>query len=123
MFHLCYKCNKYLYLCYKSGFKRTIKWNKYQSKVPLQEQNPYLDYIIDRSFQRVNTIFVLPFENDTDRTVHAEYYFLILEMKDYNVMIDGQNVFDESVKMILEHMITCQNLRLVMEMITLLLVY
>ena len=34
----------------KSGFKRTINWNKYQSKVLIQAPNPYLDYLIDLSF-------------------------------------------------------------------------
>ena len=34
----------------KSGFKRTIKWNKYQSKVAIARQNQYLDYLIDPIF-------------------------------------------------------------------------
>ena len=34
----------------KSGFKRTINWNKYQSKATIQAQNQYLDYLIDPSF-------------------------------------------------------------------------
>ena len=34
----------------KSSFKRTINWNKHQSKVSMQVPNPYLDYIIDPSF-------------------------------------------------------------------------
>ena len=29
----------------KSGFKKTIKWNKYQSKVTMQTRNQYLDYV------------------------------------------------------------------------------
>ena len=37
----------------KSGFKRTTNWNKYQSKVTIQVQNRYLDYLIDTSFQGV----------------------------------------------------------------------
>ena len=40
-----------------SGFKRTINWNKYQSKVTIQAPKPYLDYIIDPSFQGVNRLF------------------------------------------------------------------
>ena len=28
----------------KSGFKRTIKWNKYQTKVSTEEVNQYLDF-------------------------------------------------------------------------------
>ena len=35
----------------KSGFKRTINWNKYEPKVTVQEQNRYLDFLIDPSFQ------------------------------------------------------------------------
>ena len=43
----------------KSSFKRTISWNKYQSKVTTQSPNPLLDYIIDPSFQGVNRLFVI----------------------------------------------------------------
>ena len=40
----------------QSGFKRTINWNKYQSKTTTQNApNQYLDYLIDPSFQEVNT--------------------------------------------------------------------
>ena len=41
----------------KSGFKRTINWNRYQLKVSPERQNQYLDFLIDPSFQGVNTIF------------------------------------------------------------------
>ena len=37
----------------KSGFKRTVNWNKYQWKVTFQALNPYSDFLIDPSFQRV----------------------------------------------------------------------
>ena len=30
----------------KSGFKRKINWNKYESKVSIQEPSPYLDFLI-----------------------------------------------------------------------------
>ena len=43
----------------KSGFKRTISLNKYQSKVTIKAPNPYLDYLIDPNFQGVNKLFVL----------------------------------------------------------------
>ena len=45
----------------KLGFKRTINWDKYQTKVSIEAPNPYLDYLIDRSFQRVNKSFVFLF--------------------------------------------------------------
>ena len=90
--------NTKLLLQFKSGFKRTTNWNKYQSKVSIHAPNPYLDYLIDPSFQVVNIIFVLSFENNTDRTVHIGYYLPKVEVKDYNVMIDGQTFFDKPVK-------------------------
>ena len=43
----------------KSGFKRTILWNKYQSKVTIKAQNRYLNYLIHSNFQAVNRLFVL----------------------------------------------------------------
>ena len=73
----------------KSGFKRTINWNKYQSKAILQEQNRHLDYLIDSSFQEVGRLFVLSFENNTGQVSYTRYYLPQVEMKDYKVMIDG----------------------------------
>ena len=58
----------------KSGFKRTINWNKYQSKVSTEAQNPYLDYLVDPSFQEVNRLFALLFEKSEDTTTHTRYY-------------------------------------------------
>ena len=49
-----------------SGFKSTINWNKYQSKVATARQNQYLDLLIDSSFQGVNRHFVFSFENEND---------------------------------------------------------
>ena len=34
----------------KSGFKRTISWNKYEPKVTVQEQKRYLHFLINPSF-------------------------------------------------------------------------
>ena len=36
----------------KSGFKRTINWNKYQPKITIQAQNPYLHFLIDSRKKR-----------------------------------------------------------------------
>ena len=49
---------------FKSVFKRTINWNKYQSKVTLETLKSYLDYLVDPSFQGVNKRFALSFENN-----------------------------------------------------------
>ena len=52
----------------KSGFRRTINWNKYQSKISTERLNQYLDYLTDPGFQEVNRFFVLSFESNAHRT-------------------------------------------------------
>ena len=78
----------------KSGFKRTINWNKYESNIKTIAQNRYLNHLINPSFQGVYRLFVLSFENEDGRTSHSTYYLPKVEIKDYNVMIDGKNFFD-----------------------------
>ena len=61
----------------KSRLERTINWRKYQLKVKIQVSNPYLDYW----------------------TVRTKYHLIItVEIKDHNLMIDGQNVFQSTSK-------------------------
>ena len=67
----------------KSGFKRTINWNKYQSKVSVERQNQHLDFLIHSGFQRVNRLFALSFENENNRKVHTGYYLPKVEKKDF----------------------------------------
>ena len=92
----------------KSGFKRVINWNKYLSRPELLAQNPNLNYLIEPSFQGVNRIFVLAFENDAQRKVHSGYYLPIVEIKSYNVMINGENFFDQPIK---DNKVTYENIR------------
>ena len=48
----------------KSGFKRTIKWNKYRSQMTIQPQNNNLNYLIDPTFTNVNILFILSFSRN-----------------------------------------------------------
>ena len=82
---------------WKSGFDRTVNWNKYQPKVSKEAPNQFLTFLIDPSFQEVNTLFVLPFKNENDRKVSTGYYLPKVEIKDYIVVIDGRNFFDQTV--------------------------
>ena len=45
----------------KSGFKGTIKWNKYESNVKIFAQNRYLNHLINPSFQRDKQTFCIIF--------------------------------------------------------------
>ena len=92
----------------KSGFKRVINWNKYLSKPELLAQNPNLNHLVEPSFQGVNRLFVLAFENDNHRTIHDRYYLPNVEIKDYNIMINGENFFDQPIK---NNKVTYENIR------------
>ena len=66
----------------KSGFKRVINWNKYLSKPELLAQNPNLNHLVEPSFQGINRLFVLAFENnDDDRKSDEQYYPPTVEIK------------------------------------------
>ena len=45
----------------RTGFKITIKWNKFRSEMINQTQNNNLIYLIDPTFTKVNRLFVLQF--------------------------------------------------------------
>ena len=92
----------------RSGYKRTINWSKYESNIKTFAQNRYLNHLINPSFQGVNRLFVLSFENENDRTSHSTYYLPKVEIKDYNVMIDGKNFFDQPINSDLK---TYENIR------------
>ena len=59
----------------KSGFKRKISWNKYLGKPELLAQNANLNHLIEQSFQGVNRLFVLAFENDAQRISKKDIIF------------------------------------------------
>ena len=65
----------------KSDFERTITWNKYQAKPELLAQNTNLNHLPEPSFQRINRLFVLAFENDEQRISNKRYYIPNVEIK------------------------------------------
>ena len=58
--------------------------------------------------QGINRLFVLAFENDDHRISNKRYYIPNVEIKDYNVMIDGKNFFDQPVR---NDKVTYENIR------------
>ena len=71
-------------------------------------QNPNIYHLVEPSFQGVNRLFILAFETDTQRTSAKGYYLPNVEIKDYNVMINGENVFDQPIK---NNKVTYENIR------------
>ena len=71
-----------------------MQWNKYRSQMTIQPQNNNSNYLIDPKFTNVNRFFffLLPFSrnNNTDnRDSFSDYYVPNVEIKDFNVLIDG----------------------------------
>ena len=67
----------------KSGFKRTIKWNKYGSQMSLQNNNNNLNYLIDPTFTDVNRLFVLSYErieeDDIKKTTEILFHTIMYQ--------------------------------------------
>ena len=82
----------------ESGFKRTINWNKYQSKLTQQTLNRNLDFLIDPSFWGVNRLFILSFKDRRVWQSYKQFFVSTVEIKDYNVVLDWRNFFDQPVR-------------------------
>ena len=82
----------------KSGFKRIVNRDKYQSKPELLVQNVNFNYLVESGFQGENRLFVLAFEDDTQRPSNKRYYHSNVEINDYNVMTDGKSFVIQPIK-------------------------
>ena len=69
--------------------------------------------------QSVNTFFVLSFQDEPQRKSHKRYYLSTVEINDYNIMIEGQNLFDQPVR----HMTVFEKLKQVKEVIIQLVIF
>ena len=67
-----------------------------------QTRNNNFNYLIDPTFSNVNRLVVLSFENEDDRTSYYKYYMPSVEIKDCNVLIDGNAFFKLPIKNIEE---------------------
>ena len=63
-----------------------------------ETENKNLNYLIDTTFTNVNRLFVLSYENETDRNSFSKNYVPKDEIKDFNILIDEKLFFDIPVK-------------------------
>ena len=77
----------------KSGFKRTIKWNKCRSQMTIQNNNNNLNYLIDQTFTNVNRLFVLSFERIEEDSIKRlqRFFFTLLCTKCTNKKLQCLN--------------------------------
>ena len=63
-----------------------------------QTKTNHLNHLIVSTFTKVNRLFLLSFKNKEDRTSFSKYYVPKVEVKDFNVLIDGKSFFDVPIK-------------------------
>ena len=81
-FKITTKDNENLTKQLNEGFKRSVYWNEYKSKIETKEAdaNNLKRFLLDASFQWVNRFFVLAFDNTNDgdnkveRESHRKYF-------------------------------------------------
>ena len=85
----------------KQRFKRTVSRNKYRSEITTQSKRNNLDYLIDPTSTSINRLFVLLFKNgnnDPTRIPFEKYHMSLVEIKDFNTLIDKKPILDQLVK-------------------------
>ena len=54
-----------------------------------------LNYLIDPTFNKINRLFIWSFENEDDgKTSFSKSYTPKVEIKDFNVLVDGKGFFE-----------------------------
>ena len=87
-----------LYKDLKTGISIDFSMNKYRSQMINQTATNNLNVLIDPTFNNVNRLFVLAFPNEEDRRSFSKYYTPTVEIKDYNVIIDGEPFYEIPIK-------------------------
>ena len=87
------------------GFKRLVYWNEYKSKIETKnlDANNVTRFPLNASFQGVNRLFVLAFDNTenddkkVERDSHRKFFLPRVNITNYNVLIDGRNFYDQPI--------------------------
>ena len=109
----------------EEGFKRPVYWNEYQKKIEKRDlaNNNLTRFPLDASFEGVRILFVLALHNtDGDKTVERsitrKYFFPIVNITNYNVLIDGRNFNDQPINDLIKNTTRLERLQQDKEMIT-----
>ena len=112
-------------------FKRTVYWNEYKSKIEdviqPHNNNNFKRTLLDAAIPGINRSFVMGFNDNVENPVnnnpradnangvkrngHRKYFLPRVDIKDYNVLIDGRNFYDQNIS---DDFKKCEELRKVM---------
>ena len=87
------------------GFKRSVYWNEYKSKIETKaaDNDNITRFRLDVSFQGANRLFVLAFDNtnhgdnEVKRDNRRKYFLPRVDITNCNVLIDGRNFYDQPI--------------------------
>ena len=91
------------------GFQRSIYWNKYKTKGQDKDANAneFKYFNLDPSFQGVNRWFVMAYSradnNQPTKYDQRKYYLPRIDLKKYNIIIDGRNFYDNPIESDIEN--------------------
>ena len=82
-----------------------VYWNEYTLKIETKaaDNNNVTRFPLDASFQGVNRLFVLAFNNinndanEVKRNSYRKYFLPRVDITKYNVLIDGRNFYDQPI--------------------------
>ena len=87
---------------------QVINGNKYEPKLSIERKKRYLDFLNDPSFQGVNRLFALPFENEAQRKSYKRCYLPTTKIKNFKYLVDVLNFFDQPIR---NNLITYDNIQ------------
>ena len=83
------------------GFKRPIYWSAYKVIAEKQyDSNAFIREAIDSSCPGINRLFALAYQSGANRVTadyHRRYFLQRVEIKNYNIQIDGRNFYDQPI--------------------------
>ena len=76
-------------------------WNEFKSKIETVTQEDgdinYKRAVLDTAIPGGNRLFIMGFQNDLARDTYRKYFFPSLNIKDYNILMDGRNFYDQNI--------------------------
>ena len=84
------KDNVYLTIKLNEGFKRSVYWNEYKSKIETKPANNQScpRFLLDNANNGPNKV---------ERNSHKKYFLPRVDITDYNVLICGRNFYDQPI--------------------------
>ena len=92
------KDNQKLSKLVSKGFERSFYWNECKTKSGDKNKTNKFRYFLESNFIGINRLFVLVYSNRNDdvKRFNAKRYYLTKGIiKNYNVIINGKNIYDQ----------------------------